>query len=97
VGALRGAPTRRNLKWPTVLHPEELDMAAPEYEKYLEQYLNAPGRQTALFRLGECYRTMGNINGARTATRRLSPVLRPASLLARLHFAWPIFSSRTAI
>jgi len=55
------------------------DMAAPEYEKYLEQYLNAPGRQTALFRLGECYRTMATSTEPRTATRRLSPVLRPAS------------------
>ena len=44
-----------------------VDMAAPEYEKYLSLYPNAPGREAALFRLGECYRKIGNINAAKNA------------------------------
>jgi TolA-binding protein len=47
--------------------------AAPEYEKYLSLYPNAPllDRQSALFRLGECYRRMGNVNAARNAYQTL--------------------------
>ncbi len=47
------------------------DAAAPEYEKYLGMYANAPDRQMALFRLGECYRLMGNVNGAKNAYQML--------------------------
>ncbi|MEO7932302.1 MAG: tetratricopeptide repeat protein [Chthoniobacterales bacterium] len=36
------------------------DLAVPEYEKYLSNYPGAPGRQSAIFRLGECYRALGN-------------------------------------
>ena len=36
------------------------DLATPEYEKYLTHYPTASGRQSALFRLGECYRAQGN-------------------------------------
>jgi TolA-binding protein len=43
------------------------EMAAPEYERYLGQYPGAAGRMTALFRLGESYRKVGSINGARNA------------------------------
>lgn len=43
------------------------EMAAPEYERYLGQYPTAPKRMTALFRLGESYRKVGSINGARNA------------------------------
>jgi TolA-binding protein len=43
------------------------DMAAPEYEKYLGIYPNASGRESALFRLGECYRVLGNLNAAKTS------------------------------
>lgn len=35
------------------------DLATPEYEKYLANYPTAPGRQSAIFRLGECYRAQG--------------------------------------
>lgn len=43
------------------------DSAAPEYEKYLGIYPNAPGRPVALFRLGEAYRILGNLNAAKNA------------------------------
>ncbi len=36
------------------------DLAVPEFEKYLTNYPTASGRQAALFRLGECYRALGN-------------------------------------
>jgi TolA-binding protein len=46
---------------------KQYDMAAPEYEKYLGLYKNAPETAAALFRLGECYRHMGNTNSAKSA------------------------------
>jgi tetratricopeptide (TPR) repeat protein len=50
-----------------------VDMAAPEYEKYLNLYPAAPGtdRESAMFRLGECYRRMGNVNAAKNAYQTL--------------------------
>jgi TolA-binding protein len=47
------------------------DMAAPEYEKYLGMYPNAPERETALFRLGESYRAMGSLNSAKQSYETL--------------------------
>ena len=49
------------------------DSAAPEYEKYLNLYPNAPplDRESALFRLGECYRKIGNVNAAKNAYQNL--------------------------
>lgn len=44
---------------------KQYDMAAPEYERYLGQYKNAPDTATALFRLAECYRHIGNVNAAK--------------------------------
>ena len=46
---------------------KQYDMAAPEYEKYLGLYKGAPDTATALFRLGESYRHMGNTNSAKSA------------------------------
>jgi tetratricopeptide (TPR) repeat protein len=50
-----------------------IDSAAPEYEKYLSLYPNAPllDRESALFRLGECYRRLENKNAARNAYQSL--------------------------
>ena len=50
-----------------------VDSAAPEYEKYLGSYPNAPmlDRESALFRVGECYRRMGNVNAAKNAYQTL--------------------------
>ncbi|MEP6669452.1 MAG: tetratricopeptide repeat protein [Chthoniobacter sp.] len=50
---------------------KQYDMAAPEYERYLGQYANAPDRATAYFRLGECYRHIGNNNSAKNAYETL--------------------------
>lgn len=43
------------------------ELAAPEYERYLGIYGNGADRQTALFRLGECYSKMGNLNSAKNS------------------------------
>ncbi|MEQ1850420.1 MAG: tetratricopeptide repeat protein [Chthoniobacteraceae bacterium] len=42
--------------------------AAPEYERYLDQFVRAPAedRQAAYYRLAECYRQTGAINNAKT-------------------------------
>ncbi len=42
------------------------DMAAPEYQRYVELFPNGPARQTALFRLAESYRQMGATNAAKS-------------------------------
>jgi tetratricopeptide (TPR) repeat protein len=51
----------------------EVDLAAPEYEKYLSLYPDAPmlDRESALFRVGECYRRIGNVNAAKNAYQTL--------------------------
>jgi tetratricopeptide (TPR) repeat protein len=51
----------------------QVDIAAPEYEKYLNLYPDAPllDRESALFRLGECYRKIGNVNAARNSYQTL--------------------------
>lgn len=45
---------------------KKYDAAAPEYEKFLQLYPNTNDRQTALFRLAECYRQLGAANAARS-------------------------------
>lgn len=52
---------------------EMWDMAAPEYEKYLGSYPTAAllDREAAMFRLGECYRKLGNVNAAKNAYQML--------------------------
>lgn len=47
------------------------DMAVYEYEKFLIAEPNAPGRDGALFRLGESHRFLGNEQAARDAYQRL--------------------------
>jgi TolA-binding protein len=43
------------------------DQAAAEYERYLGQYANGADRAAAYFRLGECYRHIGNVNAAKNS------------------------------
>ena len=50
---------------------KQYDMAAPEYERYLGQYPNGADRATALFRLAECYRHIGNVNAAKNTYETL--------------------------
>ena len=47
------------------------DTAAPEYEKYLSTYPAGAERQAAEFRLGECYRALGDMNAAKLAYQTL--------------------------
>jgi TolA-binding protein len=65
-------PDEVQLNYANSLYSQKLyDVAAPEYEKYLGQYPNAAGREPALFRLGECYRALGNSTAARNAYESL--------------------------
>ncbi len=47
------------------------EFAASEYEAYLQMFRAGAYRQAALFRLGECFRAMGNTNNARQIYERL--------------------------
>lgn len=61
------APDRRQLDYANALFSRKLyDLAAPEYEKYLNEYQGVPGRATAYFYLGECYRALNRTGAART-------------------------------
>jgi TolA-binding protein len=62
------SPEQMQLDYANGLYARKMfDMAAPEYEKYLGQYSKAAERQTAWFRLGECYREIGNVNAAKSS------------------------------
>src|SRR5436190_1133230 len=57
---------RRQLDYATALYGRKLyDLAAPEFEKYLDQYPDAGGRAQAQFFLGECYRALNKPAAAR--------------------------------
>ena len=47
------------------------DYAIQGYEKFLITYPSAKGRDTALFRLAECHRMLGNEEAARAGYERL--------------------------
>ena len=62
------AADRRQLDYANALFSRKIyDLAAPEYEKYLGQYPGAPGRASAYFYLGECYRALNRSGAARTS------------------------------
>jgi TolA-binding protein len=62
------ASDRRQLDYANGLFSRKLyDLAAPEYEKFLGQYPGAPGRSSAYFYLGECYRALNKAGAARTS------------------------------
>src|ERR1700736_5441923 len=59
-------PAQRQLEYADALFGRKLyDLAVPEFEKYLEEYPNAPGRANAFFFLGECYRALNKPGLAR--------------------------------
>jgi TolA-binding protein len=61
-------PDRRQLDYANGLFSKKLyDLAAPEYEKFLGQYPGVPGRASAYFYLGECYRALSRSAAARTS------------------------------
>ena len=61
------ASDRRQLDYANGLFTRKLyDLAAPEYQKYLDDYPGSPGRANAYFSLGECYRNLNKPSNART-------------------------------
>ena len=65
-------PDRRQLEYANALYARKLyDLAAPEYEKYLDDYPGAPGQASALFFLGESYKSLNRSGGARKAFQRV--------------------------
>lgn len=57
---------QRQLDYANGLFARKLyDLAAPEYQKYLDDFPAAPGRANAYFSLGECYRNLGRAASAR--------------------------------
>ncbi len=61
------AAAQRQLDYANGLFTRKLyDLAAPEYQKYLEDYPGRAGRANAYFSLGECYRNLGKNSMART-------------------------------
>ena len=67
------APERRQIDYANALFTRKLwDLAVPEYQKYIDEYPNGPGRANAYFSLGECYR---NLNRASTARSSFQKVL----------------------
>ncbi|MGZ5020047.1 MAG: tetratricopeptide repeat protein, partial [Chthoniobacterales bacterium] len=62
------AQDKRQLDYANALFGRKLyDLAVPEYEKFLGQFPGAPGRASAFFYLGECYRALGKTSAARQA------------------------------
>src|SRR5437879_8807829 len=58
---------QRQLDYANALFTRKLyDLAAPEYQKYLDDYPGHPGRANAYFSLGECYRNLNRASSART-------------------------------
>jgi TolA-binding protein len=58
---------QRQLDYANALFTRKLyDLAAPEYQKYLDDYPGRPGRANAYFSLGECYRNLNRVSSART-------------------------------
>jgi TolA-binding protein len=61
-------PDQRQLDYANALFSRKLyDLAVPEYEKFLGQYPGAPGRASAYFYVGECYRALNRGGAARSS------------------------------
>jgi len=61
------ASDQRQLDYANGLFTRKLyDLAAPEYQKYLDDYPGRLGRANAYFSLGECYRNLNRSSSART-------------------------------
>jgi TolA-binding protein len=66
------SPPRRQLEYANALFTRKLyDLAAPEYQKYIDDYPGASGRANAYFSLGECYRNLGKAGTARVSFQRV--------------------------
>ena len=63
---------QRQLEYANGLFTRKLyDLAAPEYQKYLDDYPGRAGRANAYFSLGECYRNLGRASSARTNLQKV--------------------------
>jgi TolA-binding protein len=63
---------QRQLDYANGLFTRKLyDLAAPEYQKYLDDYPGRAGRANAYFSLGECYRNLGRASAARTNLQKV--------------------------
>ena len=61
------ATAQRQLDYANGLFTRKLyDLAAPEYQKYLDEYPGRAGRANAYFSLAECYRNLNRASSART-------------------------------
>ena len=62
------SPDQRQLNYANALFGRKLyDLAAPEYEKFVGAYPDAPGRASAYFYLGECYRALSRTAAAKSS------------------------------
>ena len=63
---------QRQLDYANGLFTRKLyDLAAPEYQKYLDDYPGRAGRANAYFSLGECYRNLNRVSSARTNLQKV--------------------------
>jgi TolA-binding protein len=63
---------KRQLEYASDLFARKMyDLAAPEFQKYLEDYPGASGRAQAYMLLGECYRNLNKSSNARTAFQKV--------------------------
>ena len=66
------ASDQRQLDYANGLFTRKLyDLAAPEYQKYLDDFPGRPGRANAYFSLGECYRNLNRVSSARTNLQKV--------------------------
>ena len=66
------AAAQRQLDYANGLFTRKLyDLAAPEYQNYLNDYPGRTGRANAYFSLGECYRNLGRASSARTNLQKV--------------------------
>ena len=66
------AGAQRQLDYANGLFTRKLyDLAAPEYQKYLDNYPGRAGRANAYFSLGECSRNLGRSSSARTNLQKV--------------------------
>src|SRR5580704_14455577 len=67
-----GDPAKDQLAIADGLYIRKLyDLAVPEYEKYLSQFLSDPGRPSAMYRLADCYANLGQEQSALDTYRML--------------------------
>jgi TolA-binding protein len=70
--ALSADPAKAELAVADGLYIRKLyDLAVPEYEKYLSEFLTDPGRPSAMYRLADCYANLGQEQPALNTYRML--------------------------